>query len=140
MRRGIQRAKFEMGAVFFVTVGISLALVLWGVFFSQGLLSVAAATFQFVVRDLSWFYLIPTNLFLIFVVYVAFSRYGKIKLGKEDEEPEFSRFSWFAMMFQAGMGLAIVFWGVSEPVSHYADPPHGGVLNPSPATKLTWGG
>ncbi len=69
--------------------------------------------------------MIATTFFLGFVIVLAFSRYGKIRLGKEGERPEFGWFSWVAMLFQAGMGLAIVFWGVSEPVTHYSDPPFG---------------
>jgi glycine betaine transporter len=126
--------------VLWITVAISVAFVLWGVLFTENFTSTTQTIVGGITSGLGWLYMLITSFFLAFVVYLAFSRYGKIKLGKEDEEPEFSRFSWFAMMFQAGMGLAIVFWGVSEPVSHFADPPHGGVLNPSPATKLTWGG
>src|SRR5690625_1166415 len=62
---------------------------------------------------------------LLFVIYLAFSKYGKIKLGKDDDEPEYSTFSWFAMLFSAGMGIGLVFWGVAEPVSHYFVPPFG---------------
>lgn len=88
---------------------------------------ITRAALDFVVANLSWFYLIVTILFLGFVIFLAFSRYGKIKLGKEDEEPEFGLFSWFAMLFQAGMGIGVIFWGVSEPVMHYAtQPPYGG--------------
>src|SRR5690606_41873538 len=54
---------------------------------------------------------------------MIFSRFGHIKLGKDDEEPEYSYLSWFAMLFSAGMGIGLVFWGVAEPLSHYADPP-----------------
>jgi glycine betaine transporter len=66
-----------------------------------------------------------TTFFLVFVIYLAFSRYGKIKLGGPDDEPEFGNFAWFAMLFQAGMGIGLVFWGVAEPVFHNHDPPLG---------------
>jgi glycine betaine transporter len=65
------------------------------------------------------------KLFLIFVVLLALSRYGQFRLGKEGERSEFSTFAWFAMLFQAGMGSALIFWGVAEPLSHYNDPPFG---------------
>src|SRR5699024_5657260 len=61
----------------------------------------------------------------LFVIYLAFSKYGNIKLGKDDDEPEYSRISWFAMLFSAGMGIGLVFWGVAEPGSHYFVPPFG---------------
>ena len=57
--------------------------------------------------------------------FLAFSRYGDLKLGGEDEEPEFSLTAWFAMLFAAGMGIGLVFWGVAEPLSHYGTPPPG---------------
>jgi glycine betaine transporter len=56
---------------------------------------------------------------------LAFSRYGNLKLGADDEEPEFSTGAWFAMLFAAGMGIGLVFWGVAEPLSHYGEPPPG---------------
>src|SRR3712207_9095230 len=65
------------------------------------------------------------SFFLVFIIYLAFSRYGKIKLGAPDDEPEFGNFAWFAMLFQAGMGIGLVFWGVAEPVFSYHAPPPG---------------
>jgi len=56
---------------------------------------------------------------------LIFSKYGKIKLGADDEKPEFKRATWFAMLFSAGMGIGLLFFGVSEPVSHFASPPIG---------------
>ncbi|CAN5246539.1 glycine betaine transporter OpuD [soil metagenome] len=111
--------------MFWITAALSTALVLWGVLFTSSFGAVTRASFSFIVSNLSWFYMISTTLFLVFVIVLAFSRYGKIRLGKEGEEPEFGRFSWIAMMFQAGMGLALVFFGASEPLTHYADPPFG---------------
>ncbi|GAA2357974.1 BCCT family transporter [Saccharopolyspora halophila] len=81
--------------------------------------------FNLIVADLSWFFMIAANLFLVFVIYLGLSRYGRIKLGKKDDKPDFGRPSWFAMMFQAGMGPAIIFWGLAEPLSHYVNVPFG---------------
>src|SRR5918998_1692754 len=129
--QGIRKVTSQVGTVFWVTIAISLAFVLWGVFLTDNFDRATRAALEFVVADLSWFYLIVTTLFLAFVVFLAFSRYGKIKLGKEDEEPEFGLFSWFAMLFQAGMGIGVIFWAVSEPVLHYAtQPPYGGGAPP----------
>lgn len=78
------------------------------------------------VADFGWLYLIATTLFLVFALYMALSRFGHIKLGKQEDEPEFGRFAWFALLFQAGMGIGLVFWSVSEPVHHFGvDPPYG---------------
>ncbi len=115
----------QTGSVFWVTATLSTALVLWGVLFTSSFAAVTRASFSFIVSNLSWFYMMATTLFLVFVIVLALSRYGKIRLGKEGEQPEFGRFSWIAMMFQAGMGLALVFFGASEPLTHYADPPFG---------------
>ncbi len=137
--QGIRNLTSQVGTVFYVTIGISLAFVAWGVFFTSSFDAVTKAALDFVVADLSWFYLIVTTFFLAFVLFLAFSRYGKIKLGKEDEEPEFGMFSWFAMLFQAGMGIGVIFWGVSEPVVHYAsEPPYGGAEPNTPeAARLS---
>lgn len=77
-------------------------MVACGVFFTSGFAAVTTAAFGWIAANLSWFYMIATTLFLGFVVVLAFSRYGKIRLGKEGEEPEFSRLSWIAMMSRRG--------------------------------------
>lgn len=89
--------------------------------FAEGATAILGAT----TRQLGWFYLAATFAFLLFALVVAFSQYGTIRLGAEDEEPEYSNASWFAMLFSAGMGIGLVFWGVAEPLSHYVDPPAG---------------
>lgn len=71
-----------------------------------------------------WFFILGVNIFLITSLYIGFSKYGNIRLGGRDAQPEFSRSAWFAMLFSAGMGIGIVFWGVAEPVTHYANPPY----------------
>lgn len=121
----IRQTFSQTGSVFWVTAALSVAFVVWGYFFTSNFQTVVTAAFGFVISNLTWFYMIATTFFLGFVIVLAFSRYGKIRLGKEGERPEFGWFSWVAMLFQAGMGLAIVFWGVSEPVTHYSDPPFG---------------
>ncbi len=115
----------RLGAVFWVTIAISAAFCLWGVFALDSFSSVLAAVVGFITTDLGWVYMLITTFFLVFVVWLAFSRYGKIKLGRDEDEPEFGYFAWFAMLFQAGMGIGLVFWGVAEPVWHYGDPPMG---------------
>ena len=70
-----------------------------------------------------WWYVIAVNFFLVFVLFCAFTRIGRIRLGRDDERPEFSVFSWFMMLFSAGMGIGLVFFGVAEPLSNYVLPP-----------------
>ena len=64
--------------------------------------------------------------FVIFALYCGISRIGNIRLGRDDEQPEFGMLSWFAMLFSAGMGIGLVFYGVAEPLSHYVTPPVAG--------------
>lgn len=73
-----------------------------------------------------WFFVLVVNLFLFFSLYLAFSPYGKIRLGGKNAEPEFSTVGWFAMLFSAGMGIGILFWSVAEPVFHFEAPPISG--------------
>jgi glycine betaine transporter len=111
--------------VFYVSAAFALAFILWGVIAPESFAAVTQAAFEWIVSNLGWFYLLAGNFFLIFVVVLALSRYGKLRIGKEGERPQFGRFAWFAMLFQAGMGPAIIFWGVAEPLAHYANPPFG---------------
>src|SRR5918997_795957 len=119
------QAPQRLGMVFWVTVAISAAFVLWGVLFTENFTSTLATVVGWITEGLGWLYMLITTFFLAFVVYLAFSRYGKIKLGQPDDEPEFGNFAWFAMLFQAGMGIGLVFWGVAEPITHYNTPPLG---------------
>ena len=114
----------KLGIVFWISVAFSVVFLLWGAIFTGNLSTVTSGILNFVLNNFGWLYLVSTTLFLFFVIFLAFSRFGKIKLGKDDEEPEFGRLSWFAMLFAAGMGIGLVFWGVAEPMSHYGTPPY----------------
>ncbi|MDR9418469.1 BCCT family transporter [Gracilimonas sp.] len=70
-----------------------------------------------------WFFVIAVNVFIVFSLFIAFSRFGSIRLGGQDAEPDFSTLAWFAMLFSAGMGIGIMFWSVAEPIFHYLSPP-----------------
>lgn len=76
-------------------------------------------------KNFGWLFIVAVNLFFVFSLYIGFGRFGNIRLGGEDAEKEFSTLSWFAMLFSAGMGIGILFWGVAEPVYHYMNPPFG---------------
>lgn len=82
----------------------------------------------YITSSFGWFYMLAVAIFLIFVVIVALSRWGNIKLGPDHSEPQYSFPAWFAMLFSAGYGIALLFFGVAEPVLHYADPPVGAGL------------
>lgn len=102
-----------------------------------------------VVNGIGWYYVILVAAFVGFSLYCGLSRYGDIKLGPDDEEPEYGVLSWFAMLFAAGMGIGLVFWGVAEPLNHLAEPPPGEVMmnadaagaaqNAMATTFLHWG-
>ncbi|ROP58702.1 BCCT family transporter [Curtobacterium sp. PhB115] len=78
-----------------------------------------------IVRDFGWYYVLVTAGFVVFAIWIGFSRYGDIVLGKDDEKPEFSTMSWLSLLFAAGMGIGLVFYGVAEPLSHFASPRPG---------------
>ncbi len=123
MRRSLGSA-IDPG-VFWVSVGISVLFVLWGVFFTDNLSAVASAVLGFLIDAFGWVFVLATFAFLLFVGFLAFSRYGKIKLGDDGDEPEFRTSSWVAMMFSVGMGIGLMFYGVAEPISHMSAPPNG---------------
>lgn len=108
-----------------VSAGFILAVVLWGVISPTTLGMVFDTALATVSRNFGWFYLWGVLGLVVLALLLAFSRYGDLKLGGEDDEPEFSVGSWFAMLFAAGMGIGLVFWGVAEPMFHYASPPPG---------------
>jgi glycine betaine transporter len=113
----------------FVSAGLILAIVLWGVVSPATLGSVFDTLLAVITRDFGWFYLWVVLGLVVMALLLAISRYGDLKLGAEDDEPEFSIGAWFAMLFAAGMGIGLVFWGVAEPISHYGAPPPGIAAN-----------
>ncbi len=106
-------------------VAIVASVVIWGLVSPAGLGRAAAAALAFTTRSFGWFYLWVVLGVVVFCLFLAASRYGNMRLGGEDEEPEFSVVAWFAMLFAAGMGIGLVFWGAAEPLSHYLAPPPG---------------
>ncbi len=115
----------EVTKVFWISLAISLGFVLWGVITPEHLGRVMNVWQQFFLVNFGWYYQIVATFFLIFALFLIFSPYGKIKLGKDEDKPEFNRASWFAMLFSAGMGIGLLFFGVSEPISHFSSPPLG---------------
>lgn len=107
------------------------ALILLGVFLALALTmpermgDVLAAANTTVVGDLGWYYVLIVASFVVFCIWLALSPMGDVVLGRQHEEAEFSLKSWFSMLFAAGMGIGLVFWGVAEPLNHYAAPPPG---------------
>jgi choline/carnitine/betaine transport len=111
--------------VFWGSVGLSTAFVLWGVLGTDSLSSVMSSVLDWVIRNFGWGFVLIAISALVFCIVVAVSPFGRIRLGPDDSRPEFSTTSWVAMMFAAGLGLGLMFYGVAEPISHFAAPPHG---------------
>src|SRR4028119_1877223 len=125
-------------AVFWVAAVLSAVFVAWGVFFAESLAAIFdSVLFGFLVPNFGWVFLLSSFGFLAFSVYLAFSRYGRIRLGGDDEQPEFRTVSWIAMMFSAGMGIGLMFFGVAEPMYHFGAPPHGPAKANTPAAAET---
>ncbi len=108
-----------------VSVGIAVVFVLIGVIIPEQLAFTMEVAQGFVLESFGWFYQLVATFFIGFAIFMIFSKYGKIKLGKPDSKPDYNRITWFAMLFSAGMGIGLLFYGVSEPISHFAVPPTG---------------
>lgn len=98
-------------------------MVFFGVFAPKSFETYTSNLQSFITNTFGWYYLIIVTLFVIFCLFLIFSPIGTIRLGKQDEKPEYSRASWFAMLFSAGMGIGLVFYGAAEPLSHFAVSP-----------------
>ncbi|ADH98044.1 BCCT family transporter [Salisediminibacterium selenitireducens] len=124
--------------VFYISAPIVLAFVLWGLFFPENLANVSSVALAFTLDNFGWFYMLVTAFFIAFVLFLAISPFGKLKLGKPDEKPEFRFFSWLGMLFAAGIGVGFVFWGVAEPILYYYDP-HPDYIGQSDAVRAEAG-
>ncbi|MGW2311043.1 BCCT family transporter [Actinomadura luteofluorescens] len=111
--------------VYGVAAVLSASFVIWGGADTGGLSSAAEAMLDWLLTNLGWLFVLAATGFVIFSLWLAFSRYGRIPLGREGDEPEFRTVSWVAMMFSAGMGIGLMFFGVAEPLTHFVEPPPG---------------
>ena len=111
--------------VFWPAALISASFIAWSTLSPKGMAAASQALLNTIIDWFGWSFVVSTVFFLAFALFLAFSRFGRIKLGKDDEEPEFKTSSWIAMMFSVGMGIGLMFWGVAEPITHFATPPHG---------------
>ena len=122
---------------FGVTGALALAFVVWGFADSASLGTASTAALGWVIENTGWIFVSLASLFVIFVLWLALGRFGTIPLGRDGEKPEFRTMSWIAMMFSAGMGIGLVFYGVAEPLYHYVAPPPGTVQGVSPEAIQT---
>ncbi len=135
----------KVNAVFIVALAICLPIGAWGVIAPLQLTDVAMGFTTYVMTGASWWWLLLCTGFVVLAAFLALGPYGSIKLGADDESPEFSTTSWIAMLFAGGMGAGLLFYGVAEPISHFEAPPGGVGGTPDAAreamviTNLHWG-
>lgn len=111
--------------VFFGSAACILAIALWAIITPKAAAAAIGVLVGWIASGFGWFYILLSTVFLAFVIYLALSRYGKTRLGPEHSRPEYSLFSWAAMLFAAGIGTDLMFFSVSEPVTQYLAPPAG---------------
>ncbi|QPC46457.1 glycine betaine uptake BCCT transporter [Mangrovibacillus cuniculi] len=113
----------KVSNVFWITVVLVAIAVIYGIIDPQGFETSTGNLQSMITSGFGWYYLIIVSIFVIVCLFFIVSPLGSIRLGKPDEKPEYSTISWFAMLFSAGMGIGLVFWGAAEPLSHYLAPP-----------------
>ncbi|KXK63532.1 choline transporter [Micromonospora rosaria] len=106
-----------------LSIGGVLAVVAWGFLGRDSLASFGASGLGWVIDTFGWFFVVAANIFVALAVLVAASRFGRLRLGRDSDEPEFNTLAWTSMMFAAGMGIGLVFFAVAEPIQHYTTPP-----------------
>lgn len=131
--------------VFFTSAGLLLALLAFSVFMPEDAIASFTLVKDGILEHLSWFYVLSVTALFGFVMWLALGPYGHIRLGADDDRPHYSRPTWYAMLFAAGMGIGLVFYGVAEPMSHFMSPPVGDPLSEGarthalPLTFHHWG-
>ena len=118
--------------IFFLSAGLAVLFVALALPFSAQFAAFFGMLTTFTVAYFGWFYILSVTGLLMFLIWVALSRYGHIRLSADHEEPEYGTLTWFAMLFAAGVGTILMFWGVAEPMSHFANPPLADVAARSP--------
>jgi len=127
-------------SIVFLVVSISLVLL-----FQESAEAIFSKVQTAITANMGWLFIISVNLFVGFCFFVAFSRFGAIRLGGKDAKPEFTTSAWFSMLFSAGMGIGLLFWSIAEPINHFQTPPLGEPGTPAAArqamnfTFLHWG-
>lgn len=128
---------FGNQTVFFVSLGIAVFIIIFGFYYGNVLENASNEIMSFVSTNFGWLYIISIFFFCVFLIWLAFSKYGNIKLGADDAQPEYSRFHWCAMLFCGGTGIGLVFWSIAEPLSHFVSPPSGIVAGTEEAANFS---
>jgi len=111
--------------VFIISVAIALFVIVYGYEANDTLAGISGSIMTWVSDKFGWLYVLSVFFFMAFLLWIAVSKYGTIRLGKDDEKPKYSNFNWFAMLFCGGTGIGLVFWSIAEPLSHFVAPPEG---------------
>lgn len=133
------------GPVFFTSSIVIILSVVLTLLFKKQAQAYFDITQNFIANKTGWLFILAVNIFVIFMLYLAFSKYGKLRIGGAKAKPEFSTTSWFSMLFSAGMGIGLLFWSIAEPVYHFTAPPLASGGTPEAAkeamnlTFLHWG-
>ncbi|NKI27165.1 BCCT family transporter [Arenibacter sp. 6A1] len=133
------------GPVFFTSAITIIIIITLTLMYKERAEQYFTAIQDFVSRNAGWFFILSINIFLIFMIYLAFSKFGQLRIGGQSAKPEFKTISWFAMLFSAGMGIGLLFWSISEPIYHFLSPPmaEGGTAEAAKEamkfTFLHWG-
>jgi choline/glycine/proline betaine transport protein len=114
-------------AIFWSTAAVALVFVTVTIAFTEQVAETFATVSAALLDALGWFYILGVTTFLIALAWFALGKHGRVRLGGDDERPKYSDVAWFGMLFAAGIGTILMFWGVAEPISHYAEPPMAGV-------------
>ena len=125
--------------VFIVSTAVILILVLLGAFVNDGFKAVSDTLFAFTTNNFGWFYLLAVFIITLFLIFISISKYGSIRLGADSDRPEFPFFTWIGMLFSAGFGAGLVFWGVAEPMSHFFATPFGNEAQTPEAARIAMG-
>jgi choline/carnitine/betaine transport len=130
--------KLTLDKVTFGITGVfAIAFVIWGFFGRDSLSTTSQNVLDWVMQYTGWLFMGLASLFVVFVLWLALGKFGNIPLAKDGEKPEFRTISWVAMMFAAGMGIGLMFYGVAEPLYHYISPPPGTVQGQTPEAIQT---
>lgn len=145
-KSGTSNKYFDIhGPVFWPSVILIAALIIGTLIAGESAEEAFNAARVFITDSANWLFVAAVNIFIGFSLYFAFSKFGKIRLGGQDAEPDFSTMAWFAMLFSAGMGIGLMFYAVAEPMWHLINPPHAeagttqAVRDAMGITFLHWG-
>ncbi|MFK3991318.1 MULTISPECIES: BCCT family transporter [Psychrobacter] len=111
--------------VFITSALLIVGFIIFGAFFTETAGALFSFLQNFITDKFGWMFVILMNVALVFCIYLAASRYGDIRLGQQTEKPQYSLFSWIGMLFSAGIGIGLVYWGTAEPLYHFMAPPLG---------------